>query len=81
MVEILTRYWDSQPLHTTIRELLDKKQGVMTDDVLYKAITAAHNDVSLRDFNKTLMKLEVDGIIHVFELTKTKRRVELARRQ
>ncbi|MDQ1278941.1 MAG: hypothetical protein QG670_201, partial [Thermoproteota archaeon] len=37
-------------MHTTIRELLDKKQGVMTDDVLYKALNSAHKDVSLRDF-------------------------------
>lgn len=66
-------------MHTTILELLEKKKGVMTDDVLYKALNAVHDDVSFRVFNKTLMKLEVDGIIHVFELTKTKRRVELAK--
>lgn len=66
-------------MHTTIRELLEKKQGVMTDDALYKALNAVHDDVGLREFNKTLMKLEVDGIIHVFELTKNKRQVELAK--
>ena len=75
----LSKFWDSQPLHTTIIELLEKKQGVLTDEELYKALTASHDGIGFRAFNKTLMKLEVDGIIRVFDLTKNKRRVELVK--
>ena len=74
---MLTKFWDSQPLHTTIVELLDKKKGVLTDGELYKDLKASPDELSLRTLNKALMKLEVDGIIRVFELTKNKKRIEL----
>lgn len=72
----LPKFWDSHPLHTTIVEILEKK-GDLIDDELYKALKSSHDDLSFRAFNKTLMKLEVDGIIRVFDLTKNKRRIEL----
>ena len=76
---ILSKFWDSQPIHTTVVELLEKKKGVLTDGELYKALKTSSDELSLRTLNKTLMKLEVDGIIRVFELTKNKRRIELVK--
>ena len=73
----MTKFWDSQPLYTTIVELLEKKKGVLTDGELYKALAVSPDELSLRTLNKTLLNLEVDGIIRVFELTKNKKRIEL----
>ena len=79
MVVNLTHFWDPEPTYTAIVELLEKKQGALTDAELYKALKADREDFSLRDLNRALMKLEVDGIVHVFDLTKNKRRIELIR--
>ena len=75
----MSKFWDSQPLHTTIIEVLKKKNGVLTDGELYKALKDSSDDLSFRALNKALMKLEVDGMVHVFELTKNKRRIELVK--
>ena len=73
----LSKFWDVRPLHTLIVEVLLKKRGTLTDAELYKELEKSHGDLSFRLLNKTLMRLEVDGIIQVFNLTKNKRRVEL----
>jgi len=77
----MSKYWKPQPLHTLIIEFLQKKQGVLTDVELYKSLTEVYDDLAMSELNKTLMKLEVDGILHVYGLTKSKRRVELAKGQ
>jgi Fe2+ or Zn2+ uptake regulation protein len=76
----LPRFWNSQPLHTAIMELLEKKRGAITDEELCKALQGSKNDLSVRTLNKTLMKLEINGLIHVFDLTKNKRRIELVKK-
>ena len=67
----------TQPLHTTIIELLQKKRGATIDVELYDALKKKNKDLSFRQLNKTLMKLEIEGIIHVASLTKNKRHIEL----
>ncbi len=74
---VMTKYWPVIPLHTRIVEILLSKRGVITDNELYQALQKSYGDLSLRELNKTLMQLEVDGIIHVFRLTKNKRSVEI----
>jgi len=44
----LSKFWDAQPLHTTIVELLEKKKGVLTDGELYKALKTSSDELSLR---------------------------------
>lgn len=73
----MSKYWDVQPLYTAIVETLLKKKGNLTDTELYTALKKTHKDVSLRELNKTLMMLEVEGVVQVFNLTKNKRRVEI----
>ena len=72
----MSKYWDVQPLYTSIVETLLKKNGNLTDTELYTSLKKTHKDLSLRELNKTLMMLEVEGVIQVFNLTKNKRRVE-----
>ena len=73
----MTKYWRPLPLHTCVVEILLKKGGALTDTELYQALRKSYGDLSLRELNKTLMRLEIEGIIHVFRLTKNIRRVEL----
>ena len=73
----MTKYWPMLPLHTCIVEILLKKGGAFTDTELCQALRKSYGDLSLRELNKTLMCLEIEGIIHVFRLTKNTRRVEL----
>ena len=73
----MTMYWPVLPLHTCVVEILLKKGGALTDTELYQALRKTYGDLSLRELNKTLMRLEIDGIIYVFRVTKNIRRVEL----
>jgi hypothetical protein len=60
----------------SIVEILDKK-GPMTDIDLLKQLKSDLGDVSFRELNRELMKLELAGILRVSRLTKGKRQVEL----
>jgi len=75
----MVKTWITQPLHTTIVEFLQKKRGATIDVELYNTLKKNNNDLSFRHFNKTLMKLEIEGIIHVASLTKNKRHIELTK--
>jgi Fe2+ or Zn2+ uptake regulation protein len=75
----VSKYWAVQPLYTSVVETLLKKNGNATDTELYTSLKKTHKDLSQRELNKTLMMLEVEGVIQVFNLTKNKRRVEIRR--
>jgi hypothetical protein len=60
----------------SIVEVLEKK-GPMTDIDLLKELRSNFGEVSFRELNRELMKLEVTGILRVSRLTKGKRQVEL----
>ena len=76
----MSKFWGPQPVHTLIYEILEKKQGNMTDADLYKALVDLDSNVSQNDMNAALMRMEVDGLLHVYSLTKNKNRVELSRK-
>ena len=73
----MSNIWYTRPLYTIIVEFLQKKRGATIDVELYNALKKKNKDLSFRRFNKTLMKLEIEGIIHVASLTKNKRHIEL----
>jgi len=76
----LSRYWELKLIKTAIVEILEKKQGVSTTEEILKALREFNGDVSEAELNTALMKLDVSGIVRVSSLTKSKKRVELARR-
>jgi len=57
-------------------EVLEKK-GSMSDIDLQKELNSNFREVSFRELNRELMKLELAGILRVSRLTKGKRLVEL----
>jgi hypothetical protein len=63
----------------SIVEVLEKK-GPMTDIDLLKLLKLELGDVSFRELNRELMKLELGGTLRVSRLTKGKRQVELTGR-
>ena len=74
------RTWKPHPLHMVIIELLESK-GSMTDIELFNIIKETNEDVGFRTLNQTLMKMEIEGKIHVSSLTRGKRRVELVKQK
>lgn len=68
--------WNPQPLHSGIIEILNKK-GTLTDGELFDLVKERYASVGFGQLNKTLMRMEIEGKIHVSLLTKGKRRVEL----
>ncbi len=53
----------------------------MTDEELFNMLKENHEDLGFGMLNKTLMKMEVQGKVHVSALTKGKRRVEATQRK
>jgi len=72
----MMKTWKSHPVHTQIKELLDRK-GPMTDIELFDLLKGTHEGVGFNELNKTLMRMEIEGTIYVSDRTKGKRRVEL----
>jgi hypothetical protein len=53
----------------------------MTDEELFDVLKETREDLGFGALNKTLMKMEVQGMVYVSSLTKGKRRVELMKRK
>ncbi len=60
----------------TIVEIVEKR-GPLTDIDLHKELKASFGDVSFRELNRNLMKLELGGMLRVTRLMRGKRQVEL----
>jgi hypothetical protein len=75
-----SKTWSPHPLPTVIVELLRRK-GPTTDAELYDMIKEVQGDVGFNALNKELMRLEIEGAIHVSALGRGKRRVELRERK
>lgn len=75
-----SKTWSPHPLSTVILELL-KRKGPSTDAELYDMIKEVQGDVGFNALNKELMRLEIEGAIHVSALARGKRRVELKERR
>ena len=72
------RIWRPLPLHIIIIEKLQRK-GTSIDDDLLKEIKKSYGDTSYREFYDALMRLELQGLIIVYKLTKGKCNIELVK--
>jgi DNA-binding PadR family transcriptional regulator len=68
-------------LRHLIYEKLSQASNVTTDLELYNALAKAGVKLSESRFNKTLLDLEILGLIKVSWVTKGKRRIELVGNQ
>lgn len=55
------------------------RNGALDVKRLFKNVKKLHGNIDNRYFEKTLMTMELQGLIRVYGMTKDKRRVELAR--
>lgn len=66
-------------MELSIVEVLEKK-GALSDIDLLKELRANFGEVSFRELNSSLMKMELGGVVWVTRLMKGKRQVELTNR-
>ncbi|MFW9985264.1 MAG: hypothetical protein ACFFDJ_01730 [Candidatus Odinarchaeota archaeon] len=69
--------WRTIPLRNTILAILDMRQGVVIDKELVRLLKANRVTVTPSELNQALLELEIGGQIHVQQITKTKRKIEL----
>jgi Fe2+ or Zn2+ uptake regulation protein len=55
-----------------------ERKGPLTDDELLHELRNGKEDLSFRELNRILLKLEVNGLVRVSRQMKGKRRVEIA---
>lgn len=66
------------PLRNVIVDILKKRRGVILDDELVRILKKELGDEpSDAELNQALMQLEINGLVHVSQITKTKRRIEV----
>jgi DNA-binding PadR family transcriptional regulator len=73
----LEKVWGPRPLQLFVLDLIGRK-GPLTDDELLREIKNGKEDLSFRELNRILLRLEVNGLVRVSRQMKGKRRVELA---
>ena len=73
----MEKVWGPRPLQLFVLETIERR-GPLTDDELLRELKNGKEDLSFRELNRILMKLEVNGIVRVSRQMKGKRRVEIA---
>lgn len=76
----MDKVWGPRPIQLLVIDLIERK-GPLTDDDLLREMKNGKEDVSFRELNRILMKLEVNGLIRVSRQMKGKRRVEMSERR
>jgi Fe2+ or Zn2+ uptake regulation protein len=72
----MNKVWGPRPLNLAVVEALQRK-GPLTDGDLLDQVRETYGEISFRELNSILLKLEINGILRVSRLMKGKRRVEL----
>lgn len=66
------------PLKNLIMVIVKKRRGIILDDELKRALKKElGTEPSEGELNQALMQLEINGLVHVSQITKTKRRIEV----
>jgi hypothetical protein len=68
------------PLKNTVHEMI-KDAGSLTDSELSKLLIKAGISIPEDEFNKTLLNLEIYGLIKVSWLSKEQRRIEVVEKE
>jgi len=72
----MNKVWGPRPLNLAVVEALQRK-GPLTDGDLLDQVRETYGEISFRELNSILLKLEINGVLRVSRLMKGKRRVEL----
>lgn len=70
--------WNAIPITNLIVQIVRKRRGVILDDELIRALKKElGTEPSDAELNSALLQLEINGLVHVSQITKTKRRIEV----
>lgn len=69
--------WRTVPLRNSILAILQKRQGVVIDKELLRLLKTNRVSATPEELDRVLLELEIGGQIHVQQITKTKRKIEL----
>lgn len=69
--------WRTVPLRNTILAILKKRQGVLIDKELLRLLKTNRITATPEELDRALLELEIAGQVHVQQITKTKRKIEL----
>jgi hypothetical protein len=70
--------WNAIPITNLIVQIVRKRRGVILDDELIRALKKElGTEPSDAELNTALLQLEINGLVHVSQITKTKRRIEV----
>jgi hypothetical protein len=70
--------WNALPMTNLVMSILQKRHGVILDDELIRALKKELGaEPSEGELNGALLQLEINGLAHVSQITKTKRRIEV----
>ncbi|WP_455285503.1 hypothetical protein [[Eubacterium] cellulosolvens] len=72
----MNKVWGPRPLNLAVVEVLQRK-GALSDNDLLDEVKETYGEISFRELNSVLLKLELSGVLRVTRLMKGKRRVEL----
>jgi len=64
-------------LQLFVLEVVERK-GPLTDDELLRELRNGKEDLSFRELNRILLRLEINGLVRVSRQMKGKRRIEIA---
>jgi hypothetical protein len=66
------------PMTNLVVDIVKKRRGVILDDELVRALKKElGTEPSEAELNAALLQLEINGLVHVSQITKTKRRIEV----
>lgn len=66
------------PLRNLILNIIHKRRGIILDDELNRALKKElGTEPSEAELNSALLKMEINGLVHVSQITKSKRRIEV----
>jgi len=70
--------WNAMPMTNLVVAIVKKRRGVILDDELVRALKKElGTEPSDAELNAALLQLEINGLVHVSQITKTKRRIEV----
>ena len=70
--------WNAMPMTNLVVAIVKKRRGVILDDELVRALKKElGTEPSDAELNAALLQLEINGLVHVSQITKTKRRIEI----
>lgn len=74
-------YWRPFPLTFSIMNVVERREGIILEDDLVRLLESDIGEISERELNRALMKLEIEGLIHVQTIKKNQRVIKRIRKE